>query len=87
MTPALHRRGSARRPLLVLRRTVSGFLGLSLALVWFTTLACAVMFGAATAIVGIGVPVLVGALWATRTMADVECGLARALDGLEVHAT
>ncbi len=51
MTPALHRRGSARRPLLVLRRTVSGFRGLSLAFVWFTTLACAVMFGAATAVV------------------------------------
>ena len=62
-----------------MRRTYGRILYLLLALplgmVWFTVLVTAISFGFGTAITLIGIPILIGTVWAWRWMAEVERGL------------
>jgi signal transduction histidine kinase len=59
-------------------------LALPLGVVWFTVLVTAISTGFGTAITLVGVPILIGTLWAWRWMAEAERKLHRRLTGVEI---
>jgi signal transduction histidine kinase len=73
---------------LLQRRTYGRILYLLLAMplgiVWFTVLVTAISLGFGTAVTLVGIPLLIGTMWAWRWMAQVERGLHARLTGVEI---
>ncbi|HZB06335.1 MAG TPA: sensor domain-containing protein, partial [Thermoleophilaceae bacterium] len=65
-------------------RIVYLLLALPLGVVEFTFLVTAISFGFGTAITLIGIPVLIGTVWAWRWIAERERSLIRRLTGTEI---
>ena len=65
-------------------RIVYLLLALPLGVVEFTLLVTAISFGFGTAITLIGIPVLIGTVWAWRWLAELERGLFARLVGVEI---
>ncbi len=66
------------------RRILYLLLALPLGVAEFTFLVTAISFGFSTAITLIGIPVLVGSVYAWRWLADLERGLLGSLVGTEI---
>jgi signal transduction histidine kinase len=86
---AAYRAGIATliRPILDVRtygRILYMLLALALGIAEFTFLVTAISFGFGTAITLIGIPVLIGTMWAWRWLADLERGLFARLVGVEI---
>src|SRR3954452_5592824 len=72
--------------MLPLRRLVYLLLSFALGLTWFLVLVIGLSVGFGTAITLIGIPLLIGMLWAIRWMAQVERVCVRGLIGVDVTA-
>jgi signal transduction histidine kinase len=70
----------------ITKRTLYLLLALPLGTAWFVWFVTVLSTGIGLAVTLIGLPILVGALWSVRPLAQLERGLVRGLLGAEVHA-
>lgn len=72
--------------MLVFRRAAYLLLSLPLGVLWFTLISTLVSTGIGLAITLIGIPILIGTVYALRWMAQAERGLVRGMLGVDVAA-